>query len=155
MSDAKFLERGGLWVAAQAVLFAAVVASGLLWHHQWTSTATDILGWLFAVVAVACGISGAASLGRNLTPFPRPSAQSRLVQHGIYGLIRHPLYTAVMSGILAWALFRASWPALGVFVAVMVFLNAKSRREERWLRERFLDYANYQQRVRRFVPWLY
>ncbi len=155
MSNPNFFERGGLWVVGQGVLFWAVIVSDFRWHHQWTSTITDILAWLFLAVGTVCGIAGALTLGRNLTPFPRPAAETRLVKHGIYGFIRHPLYTAVMSGILAAALFRASWPALGVFLAVVVFLDAKSRREERWLRERFPDYANYQRRVSRFVPWLY
>ena len=34
-------------------------------------------------------------------------------------------------------------------------LDAKSRREERWLQEKFDDYHSYRQRVRRFIPWIY
>jgi protein-S-isoprenylcysteine O-methyltransferase Ste14 len=155
MTPTNFLQRGGLWVAAQGVLLLVVVASSLLWHHQWANTATTLMAWGFLAIAAVCGISGTLALGRNLTPFPQPSDQSGLVQHGIYAFIRHPLYSAVIAGILAWALFRASWPALGAGLAAVVFLDAKARREERWLRERFAEYAEYERRVRRFVPWIY
>jgi protein-S-isoprenylcysteine O-methyltransferase Ste14 len=36
-----------------------------------------------------------------------------------------------------------------------VLLEVKSRREERWLREKFPEYAAYQRRVRRLIPFLY
>ena len=78
-----------------------------------------------------------------------------LVQHGIYSLIRHPLYTAVFCAAAGWSLLRESWPALAASLALAVFLDAKARREERWLRQRFPDYDRYAQRVRRFIPWIY
>jgi hypothetical protein len=31
----------------------------------------------------------------DVTPFPRPVPKGGVAQHGIYGLIRYPLYTAV------------------------------------------------------------
>ncbi len=34
-------------------------------------------------------------------------------------------------------------------------LDARAQREERWLRQQFPEYAAYQQRVRRFIPWIY
>jgi protein-S-isoprenylcysteine O-methyltransferase Ste14 len=95
------------------------------------------------VVAALCGMFGTSALGRNLTPFPRPSATSTVVQHGIYGLIRHPLYTAVFCASIGWALVWASAPSLALAVALGPFLDAKARREERWLREQFPEYAGY------------
>jgi protein-S-isoprenylcysteine O-methyltransferase Ste14 len=35
----------------------------------------------------------------------------------------------------------------------MPFFHAKARREEHWLRWQFPEYADYEQRVRRFIPW--
>ena len=35
------------------------------------------------------------------------------------------------------------------------FLDAKARREERWLRVQFPAYAEYAAKVRRLIPWLY
>ncbi len=108
-------------------------------------------------MAVGAGVAlvGALGLGRNLTPFPKPAEQARLVQNGIYSLIRHPLYTSVISVSIAWALLWQSWLALLVALALIPFFHSKARHEERWLRERFPEYADYARRVRRFIPWLY
>jgi protein-S-isoprenylcysteine O-methyltransferase Ste14 len=153
--NGNFLQRGGLWVLGQSVLLGAVIASGILCRHQWQSFALTLLGGFLLLIAAGCGLAGAVSLGRNLTPFPKPSANSRLVQTGIYGLIRHPLYTAVFCGSVGWALAWRSWPALLAALALAPLFDAKARLEERWLRQRFPEHAGYEQRVRRFIPWLY
>lgn len=106
-------------------------------------------------VAAALGLSGAIGLGGGLTPFPKPSRRTRLVQTGIYGMIRHPLYAAVMSAAMGWSLWRQSGAALAVSAVLVVFLDAKARREERWLREHFPEYPEYERRVKRFIPGIY
>ena len=150
-----FLQRGGLWVLSQSALLCAVIAGGLLWRNQWQSLALALCGAFLLLTAAGCGLAGTVSLGRNLTPFPKPSASTRLVQTGIYGLMRHPLYTAVVCGAVGWALVWRSWPALLAALALAPLFDAKARREERWLRQQFAEYAGYEQRVHRFIPWLY
>lgn len=150
-----FLNRGGAWVVTQAGLLFAVFFLGLFWRGQWTGPAGMVLGALALTIAAGCGLGGALALGRNLTPFPRPSPSARLVQHGIYAWIRHPLYTAVTCAALGWALLWASWPSLLTALALAPFFDAKARREEHWLRAQFPEYADYERRVRRFIPWVY
>ena len=150
-----FLQRGGLWVLGQFALMGGVVAGGLIWHGQWHSLGLTACGILLLLVSAGCGLAGAVSLGRNLTPFPKPSAGARLVQSGIYGLIRHPLYTAVFCGAVGWALVWRSWPALVAALALAPLFDAKARREECWLRQHFSAYSDYERRVRRFIPWVY
>ncbi|HWH68930.1 MAG TPA: isoprenylcysteine carboxylmethyltransferase family protein [Candidatus Sulfotelmatobacter sp.] len=150
-----FFQRGGIWVLVQGVLLVAVIGLGLCYRGQWHSLPLTLLGGFLLVLAGLCGFAGAAALGRNLTPFPKPSAHTQLVQSGIYGLMRHPLYTAVTCGALGWALILASGPALIAALALAPFFDAKARQEERWLRQQFPEYAEYEQRVRRFIPWLY
>jgi len=154
MSD-NFLRRGGILVLGQSVLLCAVIAGGLLCRSQWQSFALTLCGGFLLLIAVGCGLAGAVSLGRNLTPFPKPAAGARMVQTGIYGLMRHPLYTAVFCGSVGWALVWRSWPALLAALALAPLFDAKARREERWLRRQFLECSTYEQQVRRFVPWIY
>jgi len=153
--NSDFIRRGWLWVFCQTTILAVVFFSGLCWSGCWKSLLITALGAGFLVMAVLCGISGTATLGRNLTPFPRPLPDARLVQNGIYGLLRHPLYTAVFCASIGWALIRGSAPALAAALALGPFFDAKARREERWLREQFPEYAGYERRVRRFIPWIY
>ena len=150
-----FIQRGGLWVVCQSGLLVGIVLCSIWFKGGWKSSGLTLLGACFLLVAALCGLFGASALGRNLTPFPRPSPNSTVVQHGIYGVIRHPLYIAVFCGSIGWALVWGSAPALALAVTLGPFFDAKARREERWLREQFPEYAGYERRVRRFIPWIY
>ena len=150
----EFVKRGGVWVVGQVVLMLLNFA-GPLWHRAQPGFLLTLCSMFSLGVAAACGIFGAATLGRNLTPFPHPASGAHLVQSGIYGLMRHPLYTAVMAWAIGWALLWLSWPAFVAGLLLLPLLNAKARMEERWLREQFPEYAVYERRVRRFLPWIY
>ncbi len=150
-----FRARGGGWVLGQFVLMAGAAAGGGVWHDQWHSPVTVVLVIALFIAAAALGLLGAKALGRNLTPFPKPRAETKLVQCGVYGAVRHPLYASVMLAAFGWALLRSSGPALALAAALGLFFKAKADREERWLRERFPDYADYTRRVRQLIPWIY
>ena len=107
------------------------------------------------IVGAGIAIAGALALGRNLTPFPKPLEHAQLVRHGIYAVIRHPLYTSVISLAIGWALVWQSWPALLAAAVLVPFFHAKARREERWLRKKFPEHADYERRLHRFIPRLH
>ncbi len=150
-----FVHRGGLWVLGQGALLLTVAALGVVCHGESKHTLFLLGGLLLLAVAAWSGIAGVAALGRNLTPFPKPSANAQFVQHGIYGLMRHPLYTTVFCASVGWSLIWQSWPALAVSFLLALFFDAKARHEEVWLRRQFPDHTHYEQRVRRFIPFIY
>lgn len=150
-----FVKRGGLWVLAQSLLMAVLAVGGILWPHTWHHPIIVVIGVILLCIAAVCGIAGTLQLGRNLTPFPKPMAQGQLVQNGIYGWMRHPLYVAVFCAAMGWALVWQSCISLTFSAALGLFFNAKARTEERWLREHYPDYSEYEKRVRRFIPWIY
>ncbi len=150
-----FLDKGGLWVLAQNLLTLAVLAVGpMLGNRTWPRGWLALGAILFAIGAVF-GVTGVRALGRSRTPFPKPIHDAPLVQAGIYQIVRHPLYSCLIYLSVGWSLFWSSWIALAVSLALAAVLDAKSRREERWLQEKFTGYHSYRQRVRRFIPWIY
>ena len=151
----RFFQRGGAWVLGQSVLLVAVVLLAVFLPGTGFNPVIVTAGAALMLVGAGVALAGALALGKNLTPFPKPTEQARLVRHGIYALIRHPLYTSVISVSIGWALVWQSWPAMLVAAALILFFHAKARQEERWLREKFPEYADYERRVRRFIPWLY
>ena len=100
-------------------------------------------------------VAGLVRLGRGLTPLPYPKDGAELIQTGPFALVRHPMYSGGLVLGLGWALYVQGWLTLGYVVALFVFLDVKSRREERWLAERFPTYATYQRRVRKLIPFVY
>ena len=150
-----FFARGGGWVLGQSVLLLLVVVLALVFRSADRQLVLTVAGAVLLTLSAVIGGAGAIGLGRGLTPYPRPSANARLVQRGIYAQMRHPLYTSVMAAALGWAVIWQSWPALLAGLVLILFFDAKSRHEERWLREQFPEYSQYAHRVRRFIPWVY
>lgn len=149
--------RGGGWVVAQFVLMGAVAVAGLL-GPRWPDgarTALTAAGALFVLSGAALAVRAARALGRALTPFPRPAAGGSLVEHGGYGVVRHPIYTG---GILFCAGFSLwAGPAALALTAVLTILwGLKAGVEERYLAARYPAYGDYCRRVRwRLVPYVY
>lgn len=147
-----FRERGGAWVLVQSILMLSVIGLGVIFHGSWSRLFVVVAGAVLFVTGGVFGIAGVAVLGRNRTPYPQPREGSELVQHGIYARVRHPLYTSVMLASLGWALMWQSAAAFGAALVLIPFFQAKARREERWLREQFPRYVEYERRVPRFIP---
>lgn len=113
-----------------------------------------------AGVALALGgsallLGGLFKLGSNLTPLPHPKPGSTLIQTGPYRLVRHPMYAGGIALAFGWALLVQGWLTLGYACVLLVFLDIKSAREERWLNDRFPDYRDYQRRVRKLIPFIH
>lgn len=155
-----FIARGGWWVSAQfGLLFALVLAPpdlpGLPALPLLREQGALIVGFILGGCGMALAGMGLLHLGANLTPFPRPRDNGRLVQNGVYAIVRHPIYSGIILGAFGWSLVRGSIVALALSVALLVFFHFKSRREERWLVERYPEYAAYQKRVKKLLPFIW
>jgi protein-S-isoprenylcysteine O-methyltransferase Ste14 len=153
----EFAARGGWWVVAQAPVMLGAVLAPLLWGARSFSgtNAIQVAGATVTALGVLLGLAGLVTLGRALTPFPRPLARAQLRQSGIYGLVRHPIYGGVVLASLGWSLTWLSLPGLAFCVVVALFFDRKSAFEERLLLGRFPEYAVYMARARKLIPWIY
>ena len=149
--------RGEGWVALQAALFVAVIATGFA-GPLWVGPARA-MGALAGLALITGGIAlitgGVVALRRQLTAFPRPVNDGQLIEDGAFGLVRHPMYGGGVLFALGWGLLAASVPTLLCALLLALFFDLKSRREEAWLGEVFPMYADYRSRTHRLVPWIY
>ena len=152
--------RGEWLVVAQVVLIALVflgprtIAGQPTWPFPFPH-ACPVVGGALMIAGGALFVAGLARLGRGLTPLPYPKDGAELVQTGPFALVRHPIYSGGIVLALGWALFVQGWLTLGYLAVLFIFLDAKSRREENWLAEKFPAYAAYQRRVRKLIPFVY
>jgi protein-S-isoprenylcysteine O-methyltransferase Ste14 len=128
------------------------LAAGLLWNAGETGA------YVLAAVALA-GIAFAwwarIYLGRLWSSAVTRKEGHRVVDTGPYAFVRHPIYTGLITAILASAIAEATWPAL-VGAALVVFgLWLKARVEERFLTaELGADaYGAYRRHVPMLVPF--
>lgn len=140
------------WVAAQFAIMLALLGVGPVCRGQSPGKSTPGIGAARVLAGAWLGIAGVGVLGINRTLFPEPKPGSQLVTTGIYARVHHSLYASVIALGFGRPLLWRSGPALALAAAQVAFFHAKARLEERLLRERFAEYADYTRRVPRFLP---
>ena len=153
-------ERGEWYVVGQVVLLILIALGPNTWPGvlPWTSPYNwlgKLLGGLLIVSGALLSLVAAFHLGANLTPLPHPKEDGALMINGAYSLVRHPIYSGLIIAALGWALWINGGLALGYVAILFVFFDIKSRREEAWLRGKFIEYSEYQKRVRKLIPFIY
>ncbi|RYV52702.1 methyltransferase family protein [Pengzhenrongella frigida] len=141
-----------LLVAAQFALIAVIVV--LPGRDDWPVPRALAVACLVAVVVgVLVMALGATGLGRGLTAAPLPNAHARLRTGGLYGFVRHPIYSGLLLLMGALAVASGSVLRLLFFGLLVALLHRKARWEEGHLAARFADYPAYARRTPRFVPF--
>jgi protein-S-isoprenylcysteine O-methyltransferase Ste14 len=154
-------ERGEYWVIGQTIL-----SVGFILLPVYPVVALDSLspiwkytGWLLTgllgLIAALLLLSGILELGKNLTPLPHPKHDSELVTSGVYGVVRHPIYSGVVFLAIAYSFWQLSFiHAIGAII-LLLFFDIKARKEESWLSNKFSDYDQYRSQVKKLIPWIY
>lgn len=113
----------------------------------WFGVFIFILGAFIIVFAVL-------QLNINLSPFPSPLADSKLIETGVYKFIRHPIYAGLILAFFGYAIVDDSGYKLLISVGLLIWFYFKSRYEENLLIEKFPEYLEYKKRSGRFFPGL-
>lgn len=156
-----FGKRGEYLVLMQFVLMLAFILAPVWnpWADLRTLTTLTPWRWVLALggAGAALGLGGLGLLGIRtyLTPLPYPVAHNQLVRSGVYGVVRHPLYSSQLFAALGWTAFTLSLTHLALLAVGFAFFDYKASKEENWLTERHPDYPTYAQGVRKLIPWVY
>jgi len=136
------------------VVLQMLALAALVW--PWHAPHWNAWAWVpIAAAFVTGGWTIAHNKPGNFSILPEPRANARLVTTGPYAHIRHPLYFGLILFAFGCAIgwnTLLHWTAAG---ALAIVLDLKSRREERFLLERFLEYRDYAARTTRLIPRLF
>ena len=145
-------------VAVSSLLFlAAFVAAGLDFRFGWTHVPI----WLVCLAAVlqlaAYGLY-AEVMRENawLSRTVEVQENQKVIDTGLYGIIRHPMYTATILLFLAMPLVLGSWVSFAIMLLFPVVIFFRIRNEEKVLEEGLAGYREYKQKVRyRLLPFIW
>ncbi len=92
----------------------------------------------------------------NINVQPEVKANARLITHGPFRYVRHPIY----SGIMLYTLFiclesPAEWELWLTWLVLIVNFDMKARFEEKLLLLKFSSYGEYKRNTSRFAPFIY
>lgn len=147
-------KRGQLWFVVQVILFCTMLLAPFVERFE-GSFWLRALGLAILISGVIVAVLGYRTLGSSHSPWTNPIEGGHLVTTGIYHYTRHPIYTGWILGTLGGALLISSLLGIGVAIALFIFYDLKSREEEKWLNQKYVDYPAYQRQVKKFIPWVY
>lgn len=136
-------------VATQFVLIALIMFAGPLWPTHWSLKGLMVVGCLVGLWAFL-----SMGLG-NIRAFPEIPQHGRLVVHGPYHWVRHPMYTSLLLITLGWVVEHPFPLRMVLWVGLVVTLWIKLRYEESLLMERFPEYESYQHQTKRLIPFVW
>jgi protein-S-isoprenylcysteine O-methyltransferase Ste14 len=147
------------WVVPQLILVTIALVAMPLEQRVVTSTRTrsgtsvSLPGIVSLLVGVGVAGEAKTALSESFTMSPTPVSSGRLMTHGIYGTVRHPMYLSVLLVLAGWGLIWRARSTVIVVAGATIFLSLKVRREEELLRQQYPTYDTYREDVRwRFIP---
>lgn len=145
-------------VGLSALLFlAGFIIAALDYRFGWF----QISGWLVlaasAVLLLSYGMY--AEVMRENAYLSRTveiQENQKVIDTGLYGIVRHPMYTSTILLFLSIPLVLGSFIDFVVFLAYPVLIARRIRNEEQVLEEGLAGYREYQQKVKyRLIPFIW
>jgi hypothetical protein len=106
-------------------------------------------------VAIAFGALGSVHIREYLTPLPYPVDHSQLVQHGVYAIVRHPLYASLLFAGAAWTVYNLSLSHLLAAHRRLRLLRLQGRQGGGLAHGAPSGIRRLRERVRKFIPFVY
>src|SRR6266404_3483495 len=114
----------------------------------WTGVVLCVAGLFFCIWA-------RFTLGRNWSGVVTLKGGHELITNGPYAFVRHPIYTGLLTMLVATVIVRGHVAGIIAIPFVFVSFWIKLRYEEKLMLEKFpSEYAAYQQRVKRLIPFI-
>jgi protein-S-isoprenylcysteine O-methyltransferase Ste14 len=147
----------GVVAISGLLLVASFIVAGIDYRFGWSHVSHAVVIIASAVLLIGYALY-AEVLRENvyLSRVVEVQEGQRVIDTGLYGILRHPMYSAVSLLYLSIPLVLGSWWALLVMSPCVLLLAMRIKNEEQVLREGLPGYVEYTQRVRyRMVPFVW
>ena len=145
-------------VAASGLMFlAGFVVAGLDYRFGWSHMSWPVTIIASVLFLIAYGLY-AEVMRENayLSRTVKVEEGQTVVDTGLYGIVRHPMYMATILLFLMMPLMLGSWYALIVFCVYPVIIVIRLKDEEKLLTKELAGYREYKQKVKyRIIPFIW
>ena len=145
-------------IGLSALMFlGGFILAGLDFRFGWTSV-PQWLSLLSAGLLLVGYVLFAEVLRENAWLSRKVEVQSgqQVVDTGLYGLVRHPMYSATLLLFLAMPLILGSWLSFAVFLLYPPIIVKRLKNEEELLKRELPGYKEYCTRIKyRLIPYIY
>ncbi|MBQ4065027.1 MAG: isoprenylcysteine carboxylmethyltransferase family protein [Clostridia bacterium] len=150
-------EQGHLIKLCGLMFLGGFVVAGLDFRFHWSALPTGVVIGAAVVFLAAYGLY--AEVLRENTYLSRTievQENQKVVDTGLYGIVRHPMYGATLLLFLSMPLILGSLYSLLIFCLYPVLIVGRIIGEERFLAKELDGYATYQKKVKyRLIPFIW
>ena len=147
----------GVLAFSGLMFIASFVVAGLDWRFGWSRVSVPVIIVASVLFLVAYGLYAEvirenAYLSRTI----KVEEGQKVVDTGLYGIVRHPMYSATLLLFLAMPLVLGSWYALIPMAFYPVIIIVRLLEEEKLLTRELDGYEAYKQKVKyRLIPFIW
>lgn len=147
-----------LVIKLSALMFLlGFILAGLDFRFGW-SQMPSIVSWSAAAVFLLGYAMYAEVMRENayLSRTVEVQENQKVIDTGLYGAVRHPMYSATLLLFLSMPLVLGSWISFIVFLVYPLIIAKRIRNEEQVLTDQLVGYREYKQKVRfRLIPFIW
>lgn len=147
----------GVVAVSGLLFFVGFIVAGLDFRFGWSTVPVWVVVAASAVLLISYALY--AEVMRENAYLSRTVEVQRgqtVVDTGLYGIVRHPMYAVTIWLFLSIPLVLGSWWSLLCFVHYPVLMVLRIRNEEQVLERELTGYSDYEKRVRyRLIPFVW
>lgn len=139
------------------VFFGGFIVSGLDFRFGWSHVPSSIVITASVLFLVSYALYAEvmrenAYLSRTI----KVHENQKVIDTGLYGIVRHPMYMATILMFLMVPLILGSWYAFIIFLAYPVVIAIRIKNEEKILSGQLEGYNEYKKKVKyRIIPFIW
>ena len=145
-------------VAMSGVMFiAAFVVAGLNYRYSWSIMPSWVV-WSAVALFLLSYLMYAEVLRENayLSRTIEVQQGQKVIETGLYGIVRHPMYSATIVLFLSMPLVLGSLPSLVIMLVYIPLIVKRIKNEEKVLLDGLDGYADYCSKVKyRLLPFVW
>jgi protein-S-isoprenylcysteine O-methyltransferase Ste14 len=146
-----------IWLVIGVSTFLGVYFSRIYNMPIYSEMIYAYVGIALIAIGICFRFLAIKQLGKFFTVDVTIRKDHQLMQSGLYRFLRHPSYSASLLSFFGFGFALNSWISLGtVFIPVLCSFIYRMNVEEKVLKEQFgKQYADYMNRTKRIVPFVY
>ena len=145
-------------IAVSGVMFLlGFIIAGLNYKYNWIIIPNivviiSVVLFIFAYILYAEVLRENTYLSRTI----EVQKNQKVIDTGLYGIVRHPMYVATILLFLTMPLILGSIMSFVIFLVYPIIISKRIKNEEKVLEKELLGYAEYKKKVKyKIIPFIW
>ena len=153
----KMSDQQGVVAVSGLMFLAGFIVAGLDYRFGWSVMPKWVVIAATVIFLISYGLYGEVMRENEyLSRTIEVQVGQKVIDTGLYGIVRHPMYMVTMWLFLSIPLVLGSWYALILFVAYPAVIAVRIRGEEKLLEAELAGYKEYKKKVKyRMIPFIW